>query len=101
MADTPKDFRTLEMECSDGSVWAIPVHIIIDNRSRYYAERDKDTTYEAEYEFASNNPGEITEWAVGEMNWEDVAEHAQKIRDGELDMQDEWMSAEKHVRGAR
>ncbi len=47
----------------------IDAHEVIHDRSSYYAERDKDTTYEEEYEFLDGDHSEITDWLFNNMDW--------------------------------
>lgn len=93
------DARELHVTMPNGEVWAVPFHVIIDSRSRYYAERDKDTTYEEEYRHASQDKSEVLDWAANNMNWDEVVAHARKVDTpaAEVDWEEGWTNGEKRV----
>lgn len=59
----------------DGFEWAVLVSAIADHRAKYYAEKDTDTTYQAEFDLLMNEAGgdEAMEWMANNMNWEDIS----------------------------
>lgn len=88
----------VQVTFSDGSRWTFPAHVIADNRATYYAGRDGDTTYEAEYEYAINDDYELTDWALNNMNWEDVETSATRAVDPlPIDYEDEWCNADIQI----
>lgn len=62
-----------------GFVWRVPLAVIAENRAKYYAKRDADTTYEAEFEFVMEDDSEGLDWFLNNMDFEDVEEHAKLI----------------------
>ena len=75
--------KFLVVEMSDGKQWAVPALLIAKDRAAYYAkldsergEGDYDTIYEGEVDYALSNDYEITDWATGNMDWEDVSAYA-------------------------
>lgn len=62
-----------------GYVWEVPAEVIAKNRAMFYADRDKDTTYDAEFEFAMGDDYELKDWFLGNMDWEDVEKEAQFV----------------------
>ena len=76
--------KELHVTTRDGAVYAIPVEVIAKDRAAWYAVEfggnvelslRKDTL-----PLFEENPGEIIEWAVGNMNWSDVVDHARLLR---------------------
>ncbi len=58
----------LEMEC--GKSFTVDAHEVIDDRSKYYAENDSDTTYDEEYKWVAESDGaEAIDWLQNNMNW--------------------------------
>lgn len=64
--------KILILVYENGAKWAIPVHEIADNRAKYYAEKDKNTTYQEEYDFVMKDDYEPSDWFFNQMNWEDL-----------------------------
>ena len=58
---------TITTACHRG--FEIDVHEIADDRAKYYAERDEDTTYEEEYQFLCEDNMEVTDWLFNNMDW--------------------------------
>ncbi len=87
----------LFIQFSDGTIWGIPAKIIAENRAKHYANVDIDGDYYAEFNHAMENSFEITDWAVGNMDWEDVKEHAKQIGGIEANYNEEWYSAKKWI----
>ena len=98
--------KYLIVEFSDGE-YKIPAHIIADSRAKYYAEYDTgetsgaeyDAAYGKEYECTLNDEYELTDRASGNMDWEDVKDHAVLIKksDPDPDHGFEWVNAEKRM----
>ncbi len=62
-----------------GFAWVVPLSVVADHRAKYYAERDKDTTYQEEFDFVIGDDFEGLDWFANNMDWDDVAEHARLI----------------------
>lgn len=91
--------RVIYVEMSDGT-WSIPAKVVADNMAKYYS-RDNPEGYDEEYEFMlSSDDDEIIEWAVNNMNWEDVKGSAAHVSDRPPpDYEAEWMDCPKYVEG--
>jgi hypothetical protein len=63
----------------DGYVWEVPAEVIAKNRATYYAERDKDTTYDEEFKFTMGDDYELKDWFYNNMDWSDVASEAKLV----------------------
>ena len=89
----------------DGSRWAVPVMTIARDRAKHYASEfdgdverslDEDTMplFEAD-------PYNVQDWAVNNMNWADVKDHARIYAPAkpitDEDMQEAWMEGAKEV----
>lgn len=93
-----KKYMTVEMP--DKTLWAIPTEVIARNRAEHYAyEFDGDieeSLSEDTLPLFEQDEYEITDWAVNNMNWDDVEGHAIKIeRDEDPDYQAGWMKGKK------
>ena len=62
-----------------GFVWDVPAEAIAKNRATYYAEGDKDTTYDEEFSFTMGDDYELRDWFFNNMDWDDVADVAKLI----------------------
>jgi hypothetical protein len=97
--------QVMTIEMRDGSVWAVPVSIIAEDRARYYAsEFDGDwkrSLAEDTDPLFRDSEYEIKDWAVGNMNWSDVAHAAYLLRPPapltDADRQDAWNSGAKGI----
>lgn len=90
--------KELRVTMPDLSVWAVPAILIAENRSRFYAERDPDTTYEEEMCYVLNDDPELMDWAESNMDWEDVKDHARQVEAaGSVDYQYGWVNGDKDV----
>lgn len=94
--------KMLTVKQSDGSVWGVPVDVIARHRAKHYAfEFDGDvekSLAEDTLPLFNFDNYEVEDWAVNNMNWSDVSEHALKLQDAPpLDFQDAWMSGDKQV----
>ena len=69
--------KLLTVELENGSVWAIPAHIIADDRAKYYAEKDSDVTYQEEYDYTMDDYYEIIDWGTNNMNLWELSEWVQ------------------------
>lgn len=82
----------------DGSRWDVPVQAIADSRDENYQDDKEDTI--AFIRAKSLGRGEIEDWAVNNMNWDDVKEYAtQAVKPEEPDLQDGWVNGEKEIVG--
>lgn len=84
----------IKVKMPDG-FWVVPVDIIADNRAKYFAERDSDTTYEEEFNYTMSSHDEISDWAKDNMNWSDVQKFARKLDSKILtkdDFEESWMN---------
>ena len=66
MTQTKKRVR---ITLADGRIFSVSGHDVAHNRATYYAEKDKDTTYESEYEFTVNDSYELKDWLFNNMDW--------------------------------
>jgi hypothetical protein len=84
---------------NDGSIWEIPVQIIVDKRDEYYKDDEEDTI-----KFIRNKSlsvFEIEDWASNNMDWSEVKDYAKKVGhvQGEDMYQDGWTNGEIEVVG--
>jgi hypothetical protein len=62
-----------------GFVWEVPAEAIAKNRASYYAENDKDTTYDEEFNFTMGDNYELRDWFFNNMDWDDVESVAKLV----------------------
>lgn len=89
------------------SQWDVPLSIIAENRAIYYANLDNpgkqkgqwewDQTFKQEYYETMNDPKVATDWASGNMDWDDVHLFAVPATIKPMDYRAEWVNAEKTI----
>lgn len=62
-----------------GFVWHVPAEVIAKNRATYYAENDKDATYDEEFNFTMGDDYELRDWFFNNMDWDDVKDAAKLV----------------------
>lgn len=94
-----KKYMTIRMP--DNSVWAVPVMVIAENRAKFYAD---DFNGHLERSLAEDTiplfeecPAEIQDWAGNNMNWDEVADMAVKVKTPKhpVDFQEGWANGDK------
>ena len=81
----------------DGSTWQVPAQFVAEHRARHYED---EGDFAGEVDFALTDEYTLLDWAAGNMNWEDVIEHAVKVRTRDLDpvdYQEGWVNGKKQV----
>jgi hypothetical protein len=98
-ARTPTDAK-LRVEMPDGSLWEVPVQVIVDSRDEYYRGDEEDTT--GFIRKGSLGEYEVYDWAGNNMNWSDVQEYAVQVPlpVRKVDFEDGWANGEKSIEGA-
>jgi hypothetical protein len=92
--------RMIIITMPDGSTWGVPALVVAKDRAEHYREDG----YNEERDFALSESGEseLMDWAAGNMNWDDVKEHAFRIKPRpdltDDDFQEGWVNGEKEVR---
>jgi hypothetical protein len=78
-----------------GRRFAFPCHVIAHRRALYY-ERDDDANYQEEYDHTVNDNSVLYEWAVSNMDWDDVAPYAVELPRlvPEENLTQQWYSGE-------
>ena len=92
------------VEMEDYTRWGVPLEVIARSRAEYYADEfggdvERSLAEDTWPAFAAN-PNEIRDWASGNMNWEDVAAVARRVRSDdrpEPDYQEAWVNGEHEV----
>jgi hypothetical protein len=88
----------IHLTLPDGSVLAIDGHVVAHDRATYYSSRDADTTYTDEYEFTITDDYELEDWAVNQMNWDDVKGTSRLVSPAPpADWDIIWRTCEKRV----
>ncbi len=62
-----------------GFVWHVPLSAVADNRAKYYAENDPDTTYQEEFDYVMDEHSEGLDWFWNNMDFRDVADKAKLV----------------------
>ena len=90
--------KYLRVTMPDGSKWDVPVMLIVNDRAKYYAETDLETSFDEEVKFALEDKYEIQDWATNNMNWKDVVLQAQVVNeDRKVDYQEGWINGDKEI----
>ena len=81
----------VKYRCEDGSVWAVPVSVVVENRSTYYSNLDgirpEEALEDTEVLFQDCDDS-IVDWIENNMNWDDISgsafqAYAPETRDAE------------------
>lgn len=62
----------ITIEFNNGSVYAIPVSAIAEDRADFYTKKNPNTTYQKEYDFVMRDDFEAIDWFQNNMNWCDI-----------------------------
>lgn len=88
---------------TNGDRWAVPVRVIAENRaSNYASEFGGDVALslaEDTVPLFTDDEGEIEDWAMNNMNWDDVKEHAFLYEKNAtpIDWQESWVNGEHEI----
>lgn len=89
------------LKFSDGSTWAVPVHLIMMNHAEFYAGRSGSDPMEVlEKEtipFFEEDDFNIEDWAKNNMNWDEVKDQAVQITPPAIDFQSEWINSKVKI----
>jgi hypothetical protein len=80
-----------------GYAWDVPLVAVATHRARHYAERDKDTTFDDEYQFVMDDHAEGLDWFLNNMDWDDVADVSAMVSTPEVLTRPKMGAAESHV----
>jgi hypothetical protein len=79
--------RQLRVNFANGAVFDIPLKLVIQSCAEYFQDHGIKPSDE-----------QLIEWAVSEMNWSDVSEHAKMVRaTNPPDYQSEWVECLKVI----
>ena len=88
----------------DGSRWDVPIMIIAKDRASTYAHEfdgnEEQSLRENTEPLFEDNAYEIKDWAMCEMNWKDVKEHAKPappLPASKVDWEDGWTNGKKEI----
>ena len=70
--------RVLEIT-KQGYVFHVDAHAVAHDRATYYAEKDKDTTYQDEYNFTMGDDYELSDWYQNNMGWGKIPSDQKKM----------------------
>jgi hypothetical protein len=91
--------KEIHVTMPDGSVWSVLASAVADNRASYYAKMGYDD--KAEFDETMGDDYILTDWAAGNMNWEDVKDQARIVKSpsglSAEDFQEGWVNGHKEV----
>lgn len=87
--------KAIYIRLADGEEWAIPLRVVAEDRAKYYAEKDKETTFEEEFKFCMEDSYEGIDWFQNNMSCKDFKEHFVLIK--EARKREFWERIEKAV----
>lgn len=64
--------KKIIFELGDGRTYSVLADMVARDRATYYAEKDKSTTFEEEYNYTMSSDSELLDWVVNNMNWYDL-----------------------------
>lgn len=75
-----------------GRRFAFPAHVIAHSKANYYSVQHGEP-YDEEYENTVGDQSELYDWALDNMNWDDVEPYAVELPRLEIkeDLQEQWM----------
>jgi len=85
--------KFIEIEMPDLTVWRVPAEVVAASRAAEYPDEPEV------YADTLASRSELLDWAANNMNWEDVAARAVKVRTDVLqpDYQEGWVNGPKRV----
>jgi hypothetical protein len=91
--------KYLRVTMPNGQKYDIPAKVIANNRATYYADKEGKGKYQEEYDFTLNDKFELQDWAANNMNWEDVEDLAELVKENKqkVDFQEGWINGEKEI----
>lgn len=89
------------VEFSDGSMWNIPLSVIVHNRVEYLTgvTRESIEVIEEEVLDEFKDSYNVGDWAQNNMDWADVVEYAVQVIRPSTDYEVEWSNAKYQVIG--
>lgn len=107
IVETPLFAKHLYVDMPDGNRYKIPVEMIARHRAEHYANKDYDgdiaeSLRDDTIPLFLDDDYEIEDWAVNNMNWDDVKAHAtimpkQNFLDSSV-FQEAWIENEKTIK---
>jgi len=83
----------LQVTMHDGSIWNVPVDLIIDDRTETRGCEREETE-----EFLKQCPEDLIDWAENNMNWSDVAFAAVAVQLPDVPYyEDSWVNGDKKI----
>jgi len=70
--------RKLLITLEDGSIWVVPVEVIIQHHAKYHAhmyDGDIEKTIVEHTKVVLKSPFEVEDWIESSMEWTDIEEH--------------------------
>ncbi|GMU54426.1 MAG: hypothetical protein AMXMBFR33_35720 [Candidatus Xenobia bacterium] len=71
----------IHLELPDGSVWAVPVQVVVDSRDENYREDEEDTV--GSIRQGTLDVNDVWDWAFNNMNWDELHPYRRQVRDAE------------------
>lgn len=96
-----KSVKCILFQCQDGSIYGLPLKYVAEARAKYYAEKDKDTTFESEVEYVMKDPYEGIDWFRNNQNPEDFTGKYQLIKPADEKTVEELISEAEASMGYR
>ena len=86
------------IKLSDGSKWAIPVSVIAEHRANFFSDEFNGDVEKSLAEdtvpFFKSDFSNIHNWAIENMEWEQVRGYARCVCYPNLNWNEEWVNAE-------
>lgn len=96
--------KYLRVTMPDSSQWDVPIKLIALDRATYYLDKHPDEfetvdeALEDTIKLFESDDFEIEDWAVNNMEWNDVEDQAVRVEDPEApDYYDGWINGTKEI----
>ena len=76
-----KKQKVIEIYTETGRFYHVPLHVVAENRAKYYEKIDRDVPFQASVDFVMEDDNAGIDWYLSNMNPVDVKHHAVLIKD--------------------
>ncbi len=87
----------IKISFNDGSVWVVPVKVIVNNRATWYFKNNKFDTFEdaikESIEYFEDRD-DLIDWIYGNMDWKDLSTYAVRYKSPFYNYDTEFGSSE-------
>ena len=71
--------KYLVITTNDGDQYGLPLELVAKERAKYYADKDRDTTFDEEFKYVMEDDFEGIDWFQNNQNPDDFPAEAYKL----------------------